>query len=346
MNHPALIDRAASVLKALDVDVLVLDAPKQGKQCQADALMRVGKGKGQIEYVVGVKRSLVASTLGAATMQLRQMATDASPALLLTDYLTPPMAASLREQKQQFVDAAGNAYLQGPGFMVYVTGRKPPAKPIAPHTGKAHTLTGLKVMFALLCAPALVDASQRAIAAAAGVALGSIPAVLADMQQTGHIRVLGKHRQLNANKRLLDEWALAYARRLRGKTLQGIYTATDFETWKTWSINSPQAQWGGEPAATLLVRHLVPGVLTVYADKLPPRLLVEQKMVTARSVQVGDTVLEWRKPFWGLMPFEGRDDTVHPVLVYADLLATGDARCIETAQLVYDKYLARLLPAA
>lgn len=90
----------------------------------------------------------------------------------------------------------------------------------------------------------------------------------------------------------------------------------------------------------------MPGVHTVYAEKLPPWLLVEQKMVTARSVQAGDRVLEWRKPFWGLMPFEGRDDTVHPVLVYADLLATGDARCIETAQLVYDKYLARLLPAA
>jgi hypothetical protein len=346
MSHPALIDRAASVLKALDLDVLVLDAPKQGKQCQADALMRVGKGKGQIEYAVEVKRSLVASTLGAATMQLRQMTTDASPALLLTDYLTPPMAASLREQKQQFVDAAGNAYLQGPGLMVYVTGRKPLEKRVAPHAGKAHTLTGLKVMFTLLCTPELADAPQRAIAAAAGVALGSIPAVLADMQQAGHLRVLAKRRQLNATRRLLDEWALAYARRLRAQTLQAIYMVHDLQTWKTWLLDAPHAQWGGEPAATLLVGHLVPGVHTIYANKLPPRLLVEQKMVAARNVQSGDPVLEWRKPFWGLMPFEGRNDTVHPVLVYADLLATGDARCIETAQLVYDQYLARLLPSA
>jgi Transcriptional regulator, AbiEi antitoxin, Type IV TA system len=30
---------------------------------------------------------------------------------------------------------------------------------------------------------------------------------------------------------------------------------------------------------------------------------------------------------------------VPPVLVYADLLATGDGRCMETAQMVYDRTL-------
>ena len=35
-------------------------------------------------------------------------------------------------------------------------------------------------------------------------------------------------------------------------------------------------------------------------------------------------------------------NTVHPLLVYADLLATGDARCIETAKMIYDGYVARL----
>jgi hypothetical protein len=29
--------------------------------------------------------------------------------------------------------------------------------------------------------------------------------------------------------------------------------------------------------------------------------------------------------------------------VYADLLATGDARCIETAKMIYDAYVARPL---
>jgi hypothetical protein len=227
-----------------------------------------------------------------------------------------------------------------------VMGRKLHGHATAPTAGKAHTLTGLKVMFALLCDLELADAPQRAIAAAAGVALGAIPAVMADMQQNGHLLVQGKRRRLNATKRLLDEWALAYARRLRGKTLQATYAAIDLDGWKAWPLDPREVLWGAEPAANLLVNYLRPGVFTLYADKMPPRLLVEKKMKPASGAQPDDRTIEWRKPFWGTVAAAARPDTVHPVLVYADLLATGDARCIETAQLVYDEYLARLLPAA
>jgi hypothetical protein len=69
-------------------------------------------------------------------------------------------------------------------------------------------------------------------------------------------------------------------------------------------------------------------------------------MMPAFDPRPNGRTVEWRKPFWGKVPAAARPDTVHPVLVYADLLATGEARCMETAQLVYDEYLARLLPAA
>lgn len=346
MNAPTLTERAAAALKPLGIDVFETDLPEMAIQVGADAWLRIGKGCEQVDYAAMVQRKLTPATLGAATVQLRHVA-DATghPALLVTDYLTPPMAERLRDQKQQFADTAGNAYLEGPGLLVYVIGRKLLDKAVAPSAGKAYTLTGLKVMFALLCDPALADAPQRAIAAAAGVALGAIPAVLADLQQTGHLLVLAKRRRLNATKRLLDEWALAYARRLRAKTLQATYVPKDFDAWQQWPLDA-QALWGGEPAANLLVQYLTPGVLTIYADRLPPKLLVEQRMTIVRGARAGDRVLEWRKPFWGNVPAAARPDTVHPVLVYADLLATGDARCIETAQMVYDEYLARLLPAA
>jgi hypothetical protein len=347
MNEKTLLDRAVAALTALGLDVRATEPPQKNAQLHADAWLRIGKGKGQVDYVVEAKRTLTPETLGAATMQLREIANTAScAALLVTDYLTPPMAASLRDRQQQFADAAGNAYLEGPGLMVYVTGRKLQDKQMTPSAGKAYTLTGLKVTFALLCDPELASAPQRAIAAAAGVALGAIPAVLADLRQTGQLLVLAKHRRLNATKRLLDEWALTYARRLRAKTLQQTYTMIDFDGWKTWPLDLPHERWGAEPAANLLVNYLTPGVLTIYADKIPPRLLIEKRMTPARGVEAGGRVVEWRKPFWGNVPAAARPDTVNPVLVYADLLATGDARCIETAQLVYDEYLARLFPAA
>ena len=336
MDAPELlIERATAELKQLGLDV-----------SKVDAWLRVGNGGQPVDYAIEVKRRLTPATHGAAIMQLQHAAAATGhPTLLITEHLTPPLASMLREQKQQFADAAGNVYLEAPGLLVYVTGRKPPLGAVAPHAGKGHTMTGLKVTFALLCDPELADAPQRSIAAAAGVALGAMPGVMADLQQTGHLLVLAKRRRLNATKRLLDEWALAYARRLRAKTLQATYTVKDFDTWQQWQLDAP-ALWGGEPGANLLVQYLKPGVLTIYAEKLLPIFQAQHQMRKVRPMDADGRVLEWRKPFWGTMPAAARPDAVHPVLVYADLLATGDARCIETAQLVYDEHLARLLPAA
>ena len=344
-NHALLIERATAELTQLGLDVVALGPPEDGPVPAANTWLRVGNGGALINYAVEARTKLTPATHGALTMQLQQTATTGHPVLLVTEYLTPPMAQKLREQKQQFADAAGNVYLEGPGLLVYVTGRKPPNDQLVPHAGKAQTMTGLKVMFALHCDPLLADAPQRAIAARAGVALGALPAVLADLQQTGDLLVLGKRRRLNATRRVLDEWALVYARRLRAKTLQAIYAVKDFHTWPQWQLDEP-ALWGGEPAANLLVQYLRPGVLTIYADKLPPTLQARHAMIKVRTAAENGTTLEWRKPFWGALPTAAHPNAVPPVLVYADLLATGDARCIETAQMIYDEHLARLFPPA
>ena len=341
-----LIERATAELTQLGLDVVAVERPVDAPPFPADACLRVGCSGTLVDYAVEAKSRLTPATLVAATMQLQHAATATGhPVLLVTEHLTPPMAEKLREQKQQFADSAGNVYLEGPGLLVYITGRKPQADQIVPNAGKAQTMTGLKVTFALLCDPLLADAPHRAIAATAGVALGAVPAVLADLKLTGNLLVFAKRRRLNATKRLLDEWALTYARRLRAKTLQAIYVVKDFDTWPQWQLDAP-ALWGGEPAANLLVQYLRPGVLTIYADKPLPTLQVRHAMRKVRLAEENGAVLEWRKPFWGALPVVTHPNAVPPVLVYADLLATGDARCIETPKLVYDEQLARLHPAA
>jgi hypothetical protein len=37
------------------------------------------------------------------------------------------------------------------------------------------------------------------------------------------------------------------------------------------------------------------------------------------------------------------EDLVHPILIYADLLATGNERNIETAKIIYDKHILELI---
>jgi hypothetical protein len=312
---------------------------------RADAHLRIGRGRAHVDYAVACRRTLPASTVGAVLMQLRQTAVpDNRTPLLVTDHVTPALAARLRAEGQQFADTAGNAFLEGSTFLVYITGQKTVRTPPAERPGRAFTIAGLKVLFALLCDPERARAPLRTIAAAAGVALGAMPPILADLERSGHVLALNRKRRLYATRRLLDEWAAAYARTLRPKTLKTSYDARAFDQWKDWNLYEDHVRWGGEPAANLLVEHLRPGILTLYTPRLPPRLAVEQRLnhVTRPSEA---RLLEIRTPFWGhALPMDAATRTVPPALVYADLLATGDSRCIETAELVYEQHIARLLP--
>lgn len=349
MNRPreqAILKQALLALRDHGVTADLVERPAAKARTDVDAWLRAGKGDQQTDYAVEIKRHVTPATLGAVVAQLRHVAAAENRVpLLITDYLTPPMAEKLREHNQQFADTVGNAYVDGPNALVYVVGRKHTAKQATPRGDKAFATAGLKILFALMCNPTLEDQPYRTIAAAAAVALGAVPNVFADLGKAGVLVVAGDRRRLFATRRLLDEWALVYARTLRAKTLTNTYVTAGFTAWREWPIQAPEQRWGGEPAANLLVRHLRPGVLTIYTEKLTPRLAVEQKLTLA-GPNDRDHLLEVRRPFWGRpLKIEERD-TVPPALVYADLLATGDARCIETAQLVYERYLARFFPAA
>jgi hypothetical protein len=45
------------------------------------------------------------------------------------------------------------------------------------------------------------------------------------------------------------------------------------------------------------------------------------------------------KAFWNLPDNEQYANVVPPLLAYADLMATGEGRNLETARLIYDKFL-------
>lgn len=344
-TEATLLDLGVQALRQHGLKVQVQKEPKIGNALRADAWLRVGTTKQHTDYVVEAKRAVTPTTLGAVVAQLRHTATLAGrPPLLMTGYITPPMADHLKELDQQFADAAGNAFLTGPGILVFVTGRKPEQNANAARPGRAFATAGLKVTFALLCNPALVTAPHRAIAAAADVALGVIPAVLKDLQQLGYVGDLkGKRgtRRLFDAPRLLAQWAETYAHLLRPRTLIGRYYVPALDGWKDWPLTQQDALWGGEPAAALLTQYLRPGELTIYAQKLPATLAARQKFM--KEAAPGHKVaVEVRRQFWNFPADPRHPRLVPPLLVYADLLATGDARCIETAKMLYDEHIARL----
>jgi hypothetical protein len=122
MNAPeetAYLEGAKATLQTTGLEVAPLRAPPGFPRGWADAWLRIGRGKNGVGYLVEVKRTVTAGTLGGVVAQLRDRAAQAAmPTLLVTRYLTPPAAEALRAQEQQFADLAGNAYLTGPAHYV------------------------------------------------------------------------------------------------------------------------------------------------------------------------------------------------------------------------------------
>ncbi len=295
----------------------------------ADAMVRLGYGGQDLTYAVELKRGLRPNGLAAVIHQLERLGEQG---LLVADYVTPPMAEELRARGIPFVDAAGNAFLEQPPLFIWVKGEKPQLATGAgrPPAGRAFQASGLQVLFALICHPEWADLPYREIAQRTNVAHGTVGWVMAELPKLGFVAELGGKRRLMQRERLLQQWAEFYPRTLRPRLALGRYRAETLEWWETIDPTRYGAVLGGEPAGGRITRYLRPGAATFYVEKIDPRLLVDLRLRTDPKGNV-----EIYRRFW---TFDAEDAALTPEpLVYADLMATGDGRCIETAKLVYEQ---------
>jgi len=333
IGEQRLLDAVGLAAKQLGVDLKVLQLePRLGAK-RADALVRVRHGDQEILYAAEAKRGLRPANVGAV---LNQFVHLGQPALLVTDYVTPPLADVLKERGIAFLDAAGNAYLNHPPLLVWVKGQKP-TQPLTPANVPTRTFnpSGLQALFPLLCNPNWTDRPYREIAQLAGVAHGTVGWVLAELPKLGFMAEVGGRRRLLQPERLLQQWVEAYARTLRPRLLLGRFRTDALDWHKTIDPGKYGFLFGGEPAAARVTHHLRPATITFYGPKLEPRLLLDQRLRTDPQGNV-----EILRRFW---QFANEDQPlITPLpLVYADLLAIGDARCLETAKLLYGDIVAR-----
>ncbi len=328
-----LLNAAVTRLAKWDLTAEIAPPEPELGRGRADAMVRIRHGGQEVLYAVEVKRGLRPATLGGALLQLERLG---DTALLVADYITPPLAEELKTRGVAFIDTAGNAYLDRPPLFIWVKGEKPLTRLEVPReTGRAFRPSGLRVLFAVLCQPAIVNRPYREIAKHADVAHGTVGWVMAEMPKMGYVGVVGGKRRLMHPERLLQQWVDAYARTLRPKLLLGRYRAETLDWWAKLEPLNYGLVLGGEAAAARLTKILRPGTLTFYGPKVEPRLLLDQRLKPDPAGNV-----EFLKRFWA---FENNMPGIAPtVLVYADLLTIGDARALEAARQLQGEILARL----
>src|SRR6266540_3542574 len=142
-----LITRALHAAKEQGIEATVLKREPALGRTHADALLEFRYGRERVVYAAEAKRAITKATLGPAIHALERLGEQA---LLITDYVTPPVADKLREQRVAFLDTAGNAYLERPPLLIWIKGQRPAEKPAALEIRRAFQPGGLQVLFVLL----------------------------------------------------------------------------------------------------------------------------------------------------------------------------------------------------
>lgn len=309
-----------------------------------DAIVTL-KAHKRAKFFVLVKRWAQQANFGALVYQTKRLPGNG---LLVADYINRKMAVRLKDRGVQFIDTAGNAYINCPPIYVNIRGNDPQTTLTTTNhiikyaiedtaTGRAFTLTGLKVVYALLCDHELVTAPLRQVAENADVALGTVGWVFNDLKAARLLIARGKNKKLIDYRKLLTRWAEAYPIKLRPKLNIGTFTHDDPYWWKNIKLKELDAYWGGEVAAAKLTNYLKPATATLYLRGDLNHLVKQARL---RKAKEGDNIrVEVFRPFWP--EADNYTETVHPLIVYADLLVTADPRNLETAEEIYERYLDR-----
>lgn len=283
-------------------------------------------------YWVEVKRQIRNHDL----QKIVQTAQNYKRFMIVAEHLTPGTKEMFREQGIAYLEGNGNLFLQDAGVYILIDNKRP--QTIKKELGnRAFTKTGVKVVFQLLNQPELINAPQRMIAEAAGVGLGNIPQVITGLKETGFLMQKDKNTYLINNKvELLNKWAAEYTNKLKPGLYIGNYkfqkTALKHD-WRGIVFNDTNYFWGGEAAGDLLTDYLRPEILTLYTGGSRIDLMLKLNLIPDEE---GD--IKVYQKFWNRNP-NTYLQTAPPIIVYADLIAMNDKRCLETAQKIFDEYI-------
>jgi hypothetical protein len=123
-------------------------------------------------------------------------------------------------EKVEFIDTAGNMYLNSSAAYILMRGNRLPR---AETTAKlAFTPAGLQLLYSLLQNPNTLNAKYRELAEFAGISLGAVSIAIQNLHNSGHLQKsrAGSY-QIVSYPKLLSFWEMGYAEKLGNHLIIG-----------------------------------------------------------------------------------------------------------------------------
>ena len=262
------------------------------------------------------------------------------PLLILAPHVGAPLGARLAEAGLNYLDRHGNCHIAVGSLLIHVEGQKG-----APQHGadKGLRSAGYQVLFAYLADPTLLDAPLRDVAELAGVSRQPVSDMRQRLMAEEYVVSTSKGPRWLERRRddALSLWLHGYETSVRPSLVWGTYRTQKAdpdvlekqleETFKATEVS--EHRWGGSTAGYRLTRYYRGERTTVHVHSTPTDLV---RRLRALPDPDGNFVL--MKAF-GTINWEAPDKTVHPLLVYSEMLQERSERAREAAQELFEQHI-------
>ncbi len=258
------------------------------------------------------------------------------PILVLAPHIGARIGARLAEAGINYVDRHGNCHLAVGSLYLHVEGRTGPPQA---SSDKGLRSPGYQVLFAYLAEPALLDRPVREVAERAGVSRQPPSDVRRRLIEDGHVvETKSRCRWVDSRRDdALNLWLRGYETTVRTSLMRGTFRTRADPAELEYQIEtirlSDEFRWGGTTAGYRLVEHYRGARTTVHLAERTPGLAQELGAVPDPR---GNLVV---MNAFGTINWQPKRNTVHPLLVYSEMLRDGDERAREAAEMLFDKHI-------
>lgn len=323
----ALVTQSLHKLKELSG----LDGRWTDHRNQIDGVLEVSEeGRRANQFPVVLKSTVFKAQLAELYRALQQN----KRLMVIAGKINPGIREQLRKWRMGYLDSAGNVYLNSGDYFIFIDGQKDYPAAAQPKR-RLFTKTSIRIVLHLLAAPKIQQLTYREIAEALDVSLGSITNTMQQLKGQGFLlKTSSSGWYLHDKEKLLKEWITTYAEMLKPDLLAGRFRfATREQNWEGIELPA-DTYWGGEPAACLLTRYLRPAEWTLYSSQ------GFQSLMKSLHLLPDDDGNVWvYQKFWSEALLPPKNNTAPELLVYSDLIASGEQRNLETAQKLYDEFI-------
>ncbi len=346
-THPILQKCLQKIESLPNIKANISSVPYVSNTVLADGQLILNTPQATVEYICEIKSHITRETINDVIeyfIHFRERLDKNHKPLLITESLSNQIVEDLLKKDIEFIDVAGNIYLNSPSFYLLVRRPSSRLKDSLKDSVKI-TNTTLRVIFALLRKPTILLKFNNP-EYSLDKKLPNLTRFEADkLCKLNYLEKRHGGYQIIDYLKLLERWELAYAETLRSQLFIDTFThIQDIPFSEISELLIQQANdlgylIGGELGAAFTTNYLHPTKATLHVPENYAQIFVNLRLKPSPKGEI-TFLKKWTSyDAWDNNENPQKNDFADPLLMHAELMMSKDERLRETADILFNKFI-------